>query len=350
MEKEDFGLVSIIIPVYNVESYLPECIESVLEQTYSHWELLLIDDGSSDGSPQICDEFQRKDSRIRAIHKENQGPSAARNLGIEIAGGDYIVFVDSDDWIAPGMLEEMAGKIYRYQTDLVMCGFERVHTNWRRRYRISPYSLVILQSQMELASVYKRSETNMFGVSIWAKLYRRDILMDNHIRFRQDVSYEEDCLFNLEYFRHVSTVAVLRDIFYFYRQLDVSLSKGYRQDGFGFLVQGYRGRLKLLEELGMTTQGARNIFMIVVKTTLIKIYDANLSRQEKMTEYGKIIAWEETQEACAGAVNAKGRLTRLLAKAVLHRSPRQVHATLFAWKCLQEAKRIVKKIIGRQQQ
>ena len=138
MEKEDFGLVSIIIPVYNVESYLPECIESVLKQTYSHWELLLIDDGSSDGSPQICDEFQRKDSRIRAIHKENQGPSAARNLGIEIAGGDYIVFVDSDDWIAPGMLEEMAGKIYRYQTDLVMCGYERVHTNWPRRYHISP--------------------------------------------------------------------------------------------------------------------------------------------------------------------------------------------------------------------
>lgn len=347
MEKEDFGLVSIITPVYNVESYLPVCIESVLKQTYPHWELLLIDDGSSDGSPKICDEFQQKDSRIRAIHKENQGPSAARNLGIEIARGKHIAFVDSDDWIAPGMLEEMAGKIYRYQTDLVMCGFERVHPSWKRSYQLSPYSLVILQSLRELASVYERPETNMFGISIWAKLYRRDILMDNHIRFRQDVSYEEDCLFNLEYFRHVSTVAVLRDIFYFYRQMDVSLSKGYRRDGFGFLVQGYQGRLKLLKELGAGTAGARNIFMIVVKTTLIKIYDSSLSKQEKLAEYGKIMAWDETQAACAGAVGSKNRMTRFLAKAVVHRSPRQVHAIVFAGKCWGRLKYVVKKILRR---
>lgn len=345
MEKENLGLVSVIIPVYNVEAYLPECVESVRRQTYPYWELLLIDDGSKDGSPGICDDFQRKDPRIRVIHKENEGPSSARNLGIDSARGDYIAFVDSDDLIDSEMLEQMVEKIVRYHTDLVLCGYKRFHPSWRRSYQLSPYSLVILQGLPELASVYERPETNMFGVSIWAKLYRKDILWENRIRFREDVNYEEDCLFNLDYFRHVRTTAVLRDIFYFYRQMDVSLSKGYRRDGFGFLVQGYHGRQKLLEELGMETAGARNIFMIVVKTTLVKIFHSALSREEKYEEYRKVMEWEESQQACAGAVKSPNRLTRLLARAVLRRSPGQVHAIMLAWTWYDRFKRRIKGVI-----
>ena len=100
-------LISVIIPIYNVEAYLDECIASVIAQTYSNLEIILVDDGSPDNCPQMCDEWAAKDSRIRVIHKENGGLSDARNAGIDIATGEYIAFVDSDDWIVPEMYEKM---------------------------------------------------------------------------------------------------------------------------------------------------------------------------------------------------------------------------------------------------
>lgn len=348
LEKEeqiDRGLVSVIVPVYNIERYLAWCIQSVLNQSYPFFELILINDGSTDSSPAICDEYAKKDSRVRVIHKENQGPSATRNRGIDEANGDFIVFVDSDDLIQKRMLEKMVTAITRFQTDLAICGYERFRDKWKQRHRLSPYSLVILQSRLELASVYKAPATNMFGVSIWAKMYRTELIRKHNIRFREDINYEEDCVFNLDYFRHVTTTAVLRDYFYRYRQMDISLSKGYRKDSFRFLVNGYRGRQAFLQELGMDSNGVSSIFMIVVKTTLIKIFDSDLSKKEKMVEYLAVAEFEETQEVCATGVRSKSRLTRYLAKAVLSKDAHKIHNTIFIWKKVVRIKEIVKRAL-----
>lgn len=341
----DRGLVSVIIPVYNVEKYLPWCIQSVLNQSYPYFELILIDDGSTDNSSEICDEFAQTDSRIRVIHKENQGVSASRNKGIDEAKGDFIVFVDSDDLIQKRMLQKMVRAMTCYQTDLAICGYERFRDKWQQRHRLSPYSLVIMQSKLELASVYKTPATNMFGVSIWAKMYRADLIREQNIRFHEDINYEEDCVFNLDYFRYVTTTAVLRDYFYRYRQLDVSLSKGYRKDSFRFLVNGYRERRAFLQELGMDSQGADNIFMIVVKTTLIKIFDSNLPKNEKLAEYLSIAEFEESQNVCRIGTHSKSRLTRYLAEAVVSQNVKKIHQTIFIWKQVVRSKEIIKKIL-----
>lgn len=344
---ENLGLVSIIVPVYNVETYLAECVESVLNQTYPYFELLLIDDGSWDNSPAICDAFAQIDLRVKVIHKKNQGPSATRNLGIEKAAGAYIVFIDSDDFVGKEMLEKMIRAITRYQTDLVICGYERFQDSWRIKYRLSPYSLVILQSLMELASVYKQPKSNMFGISIWAKMYRRDIIWDNQIRFQEEINYEEDCLFNLDYFRYVTTTAVLRDYFYSYRQLDSSLSKGYRKNSFQFLVNGYRNRIALLKELGMETKGAMNIFLMVVKATFIKIFNSSLTKEEKMEEYKKLMAFIECRDVCINAEKSRSRLTRLLARSVVEQNEQKAHYTLCLWQLVVKVKAATKKVLRR---
>lgn len=328
---ENIGLVSIIVPVYNAEAYLAYTIQSVLQQSYPYFELLLVNDGSTDSSAAICDEYAAQDPRIRVIHKANEGVSAARNLGLDEAAGDFIVFVDSDDLIQKRMLQKLIAAITTYRTDLAICGFERFWPDWNNQARISPYSLVIFQSRMELASVYNKPATNMFGVSVWAKMYRRSVIEENHIRFRLDTNYEEDCLFNLDYFRYVTTTAVLRDYFYLYRQQEQSLSKGYRKNTFQFLVRGYRGRLALLTELGMELEGARNIFAIVVKNTIMKIFQSDLSTQEKLEEYRYIMGFEESRDACRNSLRSKSRLTKTLSKAVVDQNAEKLHRVMLAW-------------------
>lgn len=120
MNREE--IISVIVPVYNVENYLARCVESILAQTYPNLEVLLVDDGARDASGRICDEYADKDSRVRVIHKENGGLSSARNAGIEAAKGDYLAFVDSDDWIEPDAYEQMLHLIHKYDVKLVCAG------------------------------------------------------------------------------------------------------------------------------------------------------------------------------------------------------------------------------------
>ena len=118
-------LISVIIPVYNVQAYLVRCVDSVINQSYDNLEIILVDDGSSDNSSQICDELALKDRRIKVIHKTNGGLSDARNVGLEKSVGDYILFVDSDDFIHQEMVEKMYGIIQKNETDIVVCGIYR---------------------------------------------------------------------------------------------------------------------------------------------------------------------------------------------------------------------------------
>ena len=116
-------LLSIIVPVYNVKSYLKKCVESIINQTYTNLQIILVDDGSTDGSQDICDEFAQRDSRIVVIHKENGGLSTARNVGMDRAKGAYIAFVDSDDWLEPNMYEALISQLEKHEADIVACSF-----------------------------------------------------------------------------------------------------------------------------------------------------------------------------------------------------------------------------------
>ena len=187
--------VSVVIPVYNAEAHIRDCLDSIRAQTLPQWEAILIDDGSKDSSGRILDEAAERDPRFRVIHQENGGVSRARNAGIEAATGKYLLFVDADDLVTPEYFAEMVGAAETYGTDLVLCGYDRFNDVWEKHFQLTPYYAVLFRSAGELSMVYTEARSNMFGVSIWAKLFRTDMIRAHNLRFDPAISYEEDCVF-----------------------------------------------------------------------------------------------------------------------------------------------------------
>lgn len=193
MESYKKGLVSVIVPVYNVEKYLTRCLDSICNQTYCNLEIILVDDGSSDNSGRICDEYAKKDKRIRTKHKQNAGVSAARNDGLDIATGDYITFVDSDDYVAPEMYEMLIAKIQTQNADIAVCGYFQEGNDGVFRINWKGTDEVCL-TQLEQIECLLRNR--YYTCSLWDKLYRSDIL--RNIRFDESIHHYEDYLFLYE--------------------------------------------------------------------------------------------------------------------------------------------------------
>ena len=186
--------LSIIVPVYKTEKYLPKCIDSILAQTYADFELILIDDGSPDRCGEICDEYALKDGRITVIHQENKGVSAARNAGLDIAKGEYIGFVDSDDWIEPEMYEILVTTIVSRRTDIVICGCAQRNENGELIMFDFQSEGAYTQEQM-LKAMY--SKPNPIGGILWNKLFLNNTIGD--LRFNENMRNCEDGLFVIEY-------------------------------------------------------------------------------------------------------------------------------------------------------
>lgn len=185
-------LFSIIIPVYNVEKYLDKCIGSILGQTFHNFELLLIDDGSKDASGDICDNYSKSDSRVRTFHLKNNGPSHARNFGLEQSAGQYITFVDSDDWVEPNLLETYLNH-FTQDIDLVKIGYSKdfpTHSEIK-----SLDKDLIIEKSSELLRVTE--ETAYFGY-IWNSCYRKSLIAQ--LRFDESINWCEDQLFSYNYF------------------------------------------------------------------------------------------------------------------------------------------------------
>lgn len=198
--------ISIIIPVYKVEKYIRECLNSILNQTYTDWEALLIDDGSPDNSGAICDEYAVKDSRFRVFHKPNGGVSSARNMGITKAQGDYISFVDSDDMLLPNALEICMRAVMENRLDLLQFGFTR---SWD----------VLPDSPKQCGTILDSHEflKTKHNVCVWGGCIRRDILVTNKILFVEGMKFAEDQLFVLHSIRNSKRLMRLEDKLYYYR-------------------------------------------------------------------------------------------------------------------------------------
>jgi glycosyltransferase involved in cell wall biosynthesis len=202
--------ISVIVPVYNTAQFLPHCIDSILSQNFSDFELLLIDDGSTDGSGQICDSYAEKDNRIRVFHKENGGVSSARNMGLDNAQGEWINFVDSDDWLEQDFFvignNENVDLIYQH----------RVFADGKCDSIIQPG---IFRGEDYLDFLTENSQTNLF-LMCYSMLLRSAILTDNHIRFDENLRFGEDRIFIMEYLIHCSSIQVLANSRYVYNQCE----------------------------------------------------------------------------------------------------------------------------------
>lgn len=177
--------ISVIVPIYNVEKYLNRCVESILKQTYKNIEVILVDDGSTDGSGKKCDRFAENDDRIKVIHKKNGGLSDARNAGLEIASGEYIAFVDSDDWIFHTMFERLYTTLKEYDTELVVCEPIYAYETYIDEQQLSGKSFELNKREaMELLL-----EDRRFRSFAWNKLYAKRLWSD--IRFPKGKHYED---------------------------------------------------------------------------------------------------------------------------------------------------------------
>ncbi len=213
--------VSFIVPVYNAEKCIGRLIESVLEQEFTDLELILIDDGSKDGSGEIMDSWAEKDERVQVLHKPNSGVSDTRNRGLETAKGKYIRFLDADDWIPADSTKEMVRCAEEKEADLVVADFYRVvGENVSVKGSISSGDVL---TRNEYAGWMMESPADYYYGVIWNKLYRRDIITRYGIRFDPSLSFCEDFIFNLEYILHTQKIAPLNVPVYYYVKTDGSL-------------------------------------------------------------------------------------------------------------------------------
>ena len=181
--------ISVIVPVYQVEAYLPQCIDGILAQTFRDFELILVDDGSQDRSGAICDEYAGRDERVRVLHKENGGLSDARNAGLEQANGDYFLFVDSDDFIAPMMLERLYAGAQREGADLAICNFRYTFDTKEKKDFSTAMTAEILRGA-EIFYNRKNDRSHGFWTVAWNKLYKRETF--GKLRFRSGKYHEDE--------------------------------------------------------------------------------------------------------------------------------------------------------------
>lgn len=232
--------VSVIVPIFNVEKYLKQCVDSLLNQTLKDIEVILVDDGSPDSCPQICDEYEKQDSRIKVIHKKNGGLSDARNAGLELVQGEYVAFIDSDDYVDLQMFEKLFVVCKHRKLDVCFCDY-----NFDYNGVVKPACKQTDNLIIESESGVKNFLLDMVGplpeypsdvkylVSVWHGIYRTDIIRDFNILYESERLYpSEDLLFHIDYLSRCKSVGYLKDSMYYWRYNPISLSRTYSPQKF----------------------------------------------------------------------------------------------------------------------
>lgn len=227
---------SIIVPVYNAEKYLSHCIESLIKQTYKNIEIILINDGSTDGSLKICERYAERDNRIKIHSIKNSGVSTARNIGISLATGSYITFVDSDDWAEPNMIEFAMTKIKETESDIVVWSCYKNYYNEEIRISMIPGGDRVFSNNKDI--LYLKSIHAMYGEekvtdsvstgSVWCKLYKKDIVTRNNLKFQPHLTRAQDTVFSIYAFHYANKICYFDRSLYHYRINNSSTTSGTR--------------------------------------------------------------------------------------------------------------------------
>ena len=272
--------VSIVVPIYNSEKELPRCIDSILNQTFSDFELILINDGSKDGSLNILKEYEQKDKRVTVIDNENNGVSETRNIGIRRSSGDYIAFVDSDDYIESDMVEALVESVEQQNADLVICGLhidilkgQEVKTSTQTfEYNVSLDKRDIALNVLgRLNGTYINSPIN--------KLYKKSILIDNNIYMDNTIDLGEDLLFNIEYLRYCNRVVFKEKCLYHYCvKSEDSLTTKYRENKLELMKRMYDVIRKYMLESKVTEDELYkldNLFIKFIYSVFLDLHNSS---------------------------------------------------------------------------
>lgn len=226
-EKEETPVcrVSVIVPIYQVEAYLPKCLDSILAQTFTDYELILVNDGTKDGCPAIMQTYADRDSRIRQVHKENGGLSSARNAGLDVARGEYIAFLDSDDYVTPNWLEEIVHAADETGAEQVLYNYALVVDDKEQGAYLKFETETIDVDRLGLDKYFYRYwMPYKHGQEAWSKLYRRSVIEENGLRFAPNKEvFAEDTHFSAMYLMHTHTIAAISQPYVYYVQRGDSL-------------------------------------------------------------------------------------------------------------------------------
>lgn len=231
--------ISVIVPIYNVESYLEQCLQSIVAQTYTDLEIILVNDGSTDQSVKICENFVQRDSRVKVIHQINGGVSSARNTGIKAATGEYITFVDSDDWLEKEMYQNMisANKMHN-NAEVIMCDYinekeeekEKITANIRGGF----YKKQDIVKELYPTLLVTENLGRLPIVSVWNCLFKKELFLNDAVTFDVNLRYAEDYLFMATIMIHANSFYYLKNHYdYHYRQYEISRSKKYQAAWWG---------------------------------------------------------------------------------------------------------------------
>ena len=277
--------LSVIIPIYKTEEYISECVDSILDKASQNIEVILVDDGSPDNCPQICDEYAKKDSRIKVVHKENGGLSSARNAGLKIAAGEYVTFVDSDDKIFSSAIPEIMEWIKSGGADICFMKAVKLYPDGTQKDLGECIEGTQLRAQNSENAIKYLASRSKYPGSAWGKLFRRKFLIDNDLHFPYDRRYSEDLGFIRDCIRFAHTFDALDVLYYQYRQnregsiTNIFSSKNF-YDLFKFITES-------TEQLTVNKKAKDNVsknvmgFVAYEYSILLYVYNFVLKEQKK---------------------------------------------------------------------
>lgn len=286
--------VSVIVPVYNAEKYLSECVDSILNQTIADLECILVDDGSTDGSPAICDAYARHDVRVKVIHKANGRAASARNAGMRIAQGEYIAFVDSDDWISPNMYEKMLAQ----GADVCLCDFVRFQGG--KEYPFTQPN--IRKGFYDAAQICKEIYPHLvmdgveypITISNWVLLIKHTIITNHNLAYREDIHISEDAPFGSEVLYCADSFSYLKgEHLYHYRMTEGSASKSYRPwwwDSYLKINEETEAFFGNCKDYDFTQQIKSNMFYLARAEIYYILADTSLSRREQNKKIREVMS------------------------------------------------------------
>lgn len=319
------GVVTIVLPIYNVEKYLNRCIKSIVNQTYDNLEIILVDDGSPDRCPEMCDDWAKRDNRIKVIHKQNAGLGMARNTGIESASGEFICFFDSDDYVALDTIEKAYHVAKKETADIVVYGFCPVRGDGKTKTPIIPNlsQLTFQGSEIEgyflpnlIAPDIKTGAATNLWMSAWTSLYSMDLIRRNEwswVSERQIIS--EDVYSLLCLYKWVSKVAVIPEALYFYCENGGSLTHIYKADRYEKIKYFYDSCLSVCDELKYSKKIKEQLAYPYLSNTIAALKMIVLSsdsKRDKTKHIREIVSDEHLQHVLQTDFQGDSRNRKLL--------------------------------------
>lgn len=292
-------LISIILPVYNAERTISSTIESMLSQTYKNFELIIINDGSSDSSDNICQKFQKADKRIKYIYRVNKGVSKTRNEGISLSKGKYLMFIDADDKYKNNMLKTMLEKVQK--CDMAICCYERVNEKNRKITNVD-FSKRSFNSN-EFGTMIEILQHKKLFNQVWNKIFIKNKILDNNLKFNENISLGEDLEFVLDYLKHCSNVVTIPERLYEYLNTTDGLNRRYRSDRIRSKLSNAEKIIEFYEINGYDLKYSQ-IFYVKTCASILKDFKLIKDSQVRKNE---IIEFRKT-------LNVDGKLKKILSQ------------------------------------